>query len=86
MSKRYPHWEVRWNRAGTIGLVWRIRDWGGMPPAPVVEAVMRRGGAKLTLADAKAEAAHWPSLHNPGARRTTWEREETTDHCRTSTK
>ena len=29
---------------------------------------MRRGGAKLPLADAKAEAAQWLSLHNPGAR------------------
>ncbi len=55
MSKRYPHWTVRWNRAKTIGLVWRVRDWGGRPQAPVVEGVMRRGGAKLTLADAKAQ-------------------------------
>ena len=45
MNRRYPTWIVRWNADKTVGVIWRMVDWHGLPPAPCIEGKCKRGAA-----------------------------------------
>lgn len=50
MSRRRPTWVVRWNEDRTEGVIIRMVDWPGHPPAPCVEGKVRRSLQLMSVA------------------------------------